>query len=198
MKSDIFCEIKRRVPTAEAARFYGLHPNRSGFICCPLHGPERTPSLKVYADGWHCFGCGHGGTLIDLVSELFGLDPMGAVRKINADFALGLPLDRPPSHAECEQAKRRQYVAETRKQFEAWRERMLKDLNSAYRVGWLALRDKGEWTDAEALAVKWLDALEAWADALDCGDTSEQMRVFRIREGVERLCSQILSNSRTR
>lgn len=200
MKSDIFCEIKRRVPTAEAARFYGLHPNRSGFICCPLHGPERTPSLKVYADGWHCFGCGAGGSVVDLVGVLFGLDPMGAVRKLDADFHLALPLDRPLSHEERAQAQRRQRVGEVYQQFQDWRERLLTRLSAAYRVGWIALRDKRmeTWTDAEVLAVKRRDAVEHWADALDSGDLEEQMRIFRDREGVERLCSQILNDTRTR
>ena len=53
---DIFEEVKRRVPVTEAARRYGLMPNRAGFVRCPFHG-EKTPSLKLWEDHWHCFGC---------------------------------------------------------------------------------------------------------------------------------------------
>lgn len=32
-------------------------------MCCPFH-QERTPSFKVFADHWHCYGCGaHGDTI---------------------------------------------------------------------------------------------------------------------------------------
>ena len=33
--------------------------------------------------------------MIKLVQELFGLTPIGAVRQINSDFALGLDVDKP-------------------------------------------------------------------------------------------------------
>lgn len=51
----------------------------SGMIRCPFHA-DRTPSLKVYATveaGWVCFGCGAGGTAIDLGSRLYGITPRG-------------------------------------------------------------------------------------------------------------------------
>ena len=194
---DIFNEVKHRVPVRDAAELYGYHPNRAGFICCPLHG-EKTPSMKLYPGegGFHCFGCGAGGSVIDFVTKVFGLDPMAAVRRLDQDFHLALPLDRPPSQEERNQAKHRQEIADTRKLFQGWRERTLNQLNNAYRVGHLALKDKhpDAWTDAELMAVKWMPALEAWSDALDYGDMEAQMLVFRDRRGVERLCSQILDS----
>lgn len=55
--------------------------DRGGMVRCPLPGHEdRTPSCHVYADapaGWYCFGCGRGGSLIDLGAELWGIDPRG-------------------------------------------------------------------------------------------------------------------------
>ena len=49
---DIFEEVKRRVPVTEAARRYGLRPNRAGFVRCPIHG-EKTPSMKLWEDHWY-------------------------------------------------------------------------------------------------------------------------------------------------
>ena len=50
----------------------------SGTILCPLPGhDERTPSFKAYDSpdrGWYCFGCNRGGSIIDLGTELWGLD----------------------------------------------------------------------------------------------------------------------------
>jgi DNA polymerase len=39
-------------------------PLRNGKICCPFHD-DRTPSLQVYDDHFHCFGCGAHGDRMD-------------------------------------------------------------------------------------------------------------------------------------
>lgn len=77
-----------------AAEYYGFHPNRGGYISCPFHR-EKTASLKVYTDqnghsGWHCFGCGRGGSVIDFVMALFDINYRQAVLRISQDFSLGL------------------------------------------------------------------------------------------------------------
>ena len=179
------------------AQFYGFSPNRAGFICCPFHG-EKTPSMKLYngSGGFHCFGCGVGGSVIDFTARLFNLDAMGAVRRLDADFNLHLPLDRPLSREEHERAQRRKQIVDTHKLFEEWRQGVLRKLNTSYRAGYLALKDKppDEWTDAEALAIEWMPSLEYWADSLDSGNIAEQMAIFRVREGVTRICQTILSS----
>ena len=73
--------------------YYGIELNRSGFCKCFLTG-ERTASLKVYDGdrGWHCFGCGAHGSVIDFVMMYFGLSFKDALAKINEDFSLGLPI----------------------------------------------------------------------------------------------------------
>ena len=53
-----FGEIKRTVPPIEAATRYGLV--KHGFMRCPFHA-DKTPSLKLYGDHFHCFGCGAHG-----------------------------------------------------------------------------------------------------------------------------------------
>jgi hypothetical protein len=52
---------------------------RDGKIACPFHA-DRTPSLHVYEtaeQGWACFGCDRGGTVIDFGTHLYGLEPRG-------------------------------------------------------------------------------------------------------------------------
>ena len=78
-------------------RQYGFKPNRGGFISCPFH-QEKTPSLKIYKQpgrGFHCFGCGAGGSVIDFVMSLFGIPFPAALVRLNADFNLGLTGYRP-------------------------------------------------------------------------------------------------------
>ena len=90
---DFASEIRNSLDTQEVFSYYGLHPNRSGFVCCFSHN-EKTPSMKVYKGngGYHCFGCGAHGSIIDFVMQYFGLNFQDAISKINADFSLGLPI----------------------------------------------------------------------------------------------------------
>lgn len=66
------CEaIREAVPIEKHARRYtDLEPlwGRAWFIGrCPLPTHEdKDPSFYIYPDGWHCYGCGRGGDVIDL------------------------------------------------------------------------------------------------------------------------------------
>lgn len=90
-RADVFGEIVRRVPAAEAARFYGVSVDCRGMACCPLHA-EDTPSCKFYpgTGGFYCFGCGAGGDVLTFAEKLLGLSPIEAARRLDADFHLGL------------------------------------------------------------------------------------------------------------
>lgn len=49
------------------------------FINCLFH-QEKTPSMKIYKDGYHCFGCGAHGDVIDLYMQVHGVDFKTAVK----------------------------------------------------------------------------------------------------------------------
>ena len=57
--------LKRAVPLDEAAERYGTV--RRGFMLCPFHA-DKVPSLKLYGDHFHCFGCGAQGDVVDLAA----------------------------------------------------------------------------------------------------------------------------------
>ena len=116
--ADPASEIKGRLTAREVFLFYGFQPDRSGFLRCPFHAGDRHGSLKVYEGdrGWHCFGCGRGGSVIDFVMARFGLGFRDACRKLNEDFRLELPARR-PSRAEItawRRARRREAEARER------------------------------------------------------------------------------------
>ncbi len=193
--SDVFLEVKERVALPEAARLYGYIPNRAGFITCPFHA-ERTPSLKLWQDHWYCFGCHEGGSVVDFTARLFGLSLLDAVAKLNADFSLGLPLDRPQTRQERAEADQRRHETEVRRHFEIWRAETLDMLCSAMYVGNQALRRTMDtWSPAEVEAVRWLDELDWWQEELEAGDRAAQMEIFRDRRGVERKCRMILGST---
>ena len=101
-------EITNRIDTIEVFEYYGLQPNRKGFICCPFHN-EKTPSFKVYKGngGYHCFGCGEHGSVIDFLMRYFDLSFKEAITKLNDDFNLGLPIgERLGRRKQLDMAKR--------------------------------------------------------------------------------------------
>lgn len=115
--------IRQTVTVQDVARQYGLTPNRAGFIKCPFH-TEHTASLKLYPGGrgWHCFGCGRGGSVIDFVKEYQGVGFLDALQRIDAMFGLGLPLRKKADYRERERL-RRQFSGQLRKAQEQTRER---------------------------------------------------------------------------
>ena len=79
-------KIKRTISPIEAAQHYGTV--KHGFMRCPFHA-DRTPSLKLYGDHFHCFGCGAHGDVIDLTTALLGCSESEAARRLEADFGSG-------------------------------------------------------------------------------------------------------------
>lgn len=124
--------IKDAVSMMDICHQYGLPVNRGGFTNCPFHG-EKTASLKVFnapgRKGWYCYGCHQGGSVIDFVQRFFGLDFFGAVKKINLDFNLGLPID---SELTAEQQKQQRIIAYQRRKRETERQKQHDRLRTAY------------------------------------------------------------------
>lgn len=85
-------QIRNALTMEMVAAYYGYEAVKAGFMHCPFHGGDRTPSLKIYGGrrGWHCYGCGKGGDIIDFVKELYHIDFIAACRKIDYDFSLGI------------------------------------------------------------------------------------------------------------
>lgn len=94
--------IKDRLTCYDFLTGVGVHIDRSGKARCPFHG-EKTASLKVYEDpkrGWHCFGCGMGGSVIDLAMKWYGTNYMETTERLDGDFNLGLPIHKRLSREE--------------------------------------------------------------------------------------------------
>ena len=194
--TDIFREVRERVPAQEAARFYGLQFDRRGWALCPFHR-DKHPSMSFHKGRFRCWVCDVGGDSIDLTARLLGLDAMGAVERLNADFVLALPLHRKPTQAEAQQARRRLEVAGAHNAFEEWRDGFINRLNAAFREGHLLLLednlDIDTLTDGQAVAIRMHDTFEHWADALMFGTPQEQAQIFREWRAITRWIDKVLN-----
>lgn len=67
---------------------------REWVACCPIHA-ENSPSFTIYAGDrrWHCFGCGEGGDVLDLVRKLHGVGLRDAAAMLTGRT---LPTISPP------------------------------------------------------------------------------------------------------
>ena len=101
--------IKDTVDMETVLGLYGYQA-KHGKMVCPFHA-DRNASLQIYRNngrhnGWHCFGCGKGGSVIDFVMEHEGCDFITAVKAI--DNAMGLQLLETRNLFEIKQRKKEQ------------------------------------------------------------------------------------------
>ncbi len=65
-------EELKKYPVEKYLDSMGIKLNHIGYerlnCCCPLHN-EKVPSFVIYVatNSWYCFGCGRGGSIIDLI-----------------------------------------------------------------------------------------------------------------------------------
>ena len=195
--TNIFQQVRERVSAQDAARYYGLTFDRRGWALCPFHA-DKHPSMSFHNGRFRCWVCDVGGDSIDFTARLLGLDAMGAVERLNADFGLALPLHRKPTQAEAKAARRRLEVAEAHRAFEAWRSDFINRLNAAFREGHLLLLHDGldtdHLTEGQAIAIRMHETFEHWSDALSYGTPEEQAQIYRERGAIAKWIEKVLSD----
>jgi len=106
---------------------------KHGFMRCPFHA-DKTPSLKLYDDHFHCFGCGAHGDVLDLTMGLLGCSKTEAARRLAADFGSGQVYPRGLATCRREQERCRRALAPR-----TMGEELREEYAEACRLG--------EWTD---------------------------------------------------
>lgn len=102
--SDVKREIKARASLPDMLARLGVKVTKNGrsghaTCLCPWHGDKDTPSLHVYPDHVHCFGCGCRGDVIDVYAYAEGLvsgappytDLGEAFRRLAAELGVEMP-----------------------------------------------------------------------------------------------------------
>ena len=116
---DLIREVKQRADIVRVAEYYGLKLDRAYKCVCPFH-KEKTASLSISPSKqiWKCFGCGKGGDVISLVSELLNINALEAAKSINRTLGLGLDAEKPSSYLEINKYKQRRKTEEMFKKWE--------------------------------------------------------------------------------
>lgn len=79
-------ELKQSISMQEVVGRYGLHPNRAGFISCPFHHGDRTPSMKIYPKDYHCHACGANGDIFSFVMGMEHCDFKTAYKALGGSY----------------------------------------------------------------------------------------------------------------
>lgn len=178
----LFDTVRSSVTARQAAEMYGMEFGRNRRARCPWHDDKR-PDLAFYDGRCYCHACHSGGDSVALTAQLYGLTPLEAAQKLNADFRLGADEKscappEGPSRAELRRRledwrrKRFSFVCEVER---AARERLEKSARAA-----VASAEDGDAMWA-ALDLRALRALALAQDELELLHvaTEEELQVMR-------------------
>ena len=116
-------ELTRRTDITELIGSY-VQLKRKGRLyggLCPFHS-EKSPSFYVYPDtqSFYCFGCGAGGDVLTFAEKLFGLKPVDAAKRLDADFSLGLFASPAPADTGWQRRKAEREAAAVWREQRSW------------------------------------------------------------------------------
>lgn len=144
-------EIKASIPFPQIVRRYGYVPQR-GFITCPFHEGDHTPSFQVKPTYGRCFACGWRGDIFAFVMDMDHVGFKEALEALGGD-----------PHARSRDWEMTRYRAERDKQ-------ILAERRKATRREWLDSLDRMKFGKAladlfEPFSDPWCEAMEDYCKA---------------------------------
>ncbi len=187
--TDIFAEIKNRVPLRQAAEDYGIQVERNSKAHCPFHGEDKHPSMKLYPDRFMCFTCNEHGDVITLVAKLLGIPLLDAAKELNDRYALGLTIGRASNAAERqkqrEEAQQRRQKQELKQAFREWKTYAWEVLSRYYRLlnHWREQYAPRSPSDLDTLSPNYLESMKQdyigyCLDILDCDQEQAKIHFY--------------------
>lgn len=98
--------VKERADIVEVAKYLNINLNYANKACCPFH-KEKTASFSISTQKqiFKCFGCGKGGDVITLTSELLKINALESAKLVNEICNCGVDFDKSTSKYEVEKYK---------------------------------------------------------------------------------------------
>ena len=107
-------EIKRNLEMKDVVGQYGIKVNRNGFCCCPFHN-EKTASMRIYKDSYHCFGCGENGDIFSFVQNMESVDFKTAFKMLGGTYADKSDYQHKLFQYRCQKRKETEKIREEKK-----------------------------------------------------------------------------------
>jgi hypothetical protein len=82
------------------------HIGKHGRTNCPIHN-GKDDNFCYTKNVYHCWTCGAKGNVIGFVMDLFDLQFAAAIKKINDDFSLNIPLNKTLTYRQKEAIRQR-------------------------------------------------------------------------------------------
>ena len=79
-------EIKQHYSMRDIVEQYGFKVNRTGFISCPFHTGDRSPSMKIYPKDFHCHACGANGDIFTFIQMIDQVDFKTAFQSLGGTY----------------------------------------------------------------------------------------------------------------
>ena len=157
--------VKRLVPMQDVAERYTGEPIRFNRMRCPIHhGKDRN--MRIYPKSYYCWVCHAHGDVIQFVMSVLGLSFQDAMRRINDDFGLCLPIGQEQTELDRKRlAELNRKIAEHRRLEDARlsdaeaRERMTADWVGLLHQVEIICREKAPKTPWDEWADDWCEAM---------------------------------------
>lgn len=144
-------EIKNEYSMRDIMARYGLTPNRSGFVSCPFHQGDRTPSLKVYDKDYHCHACGANGDIFTFVQQMENISFKEAFHILGGTYQKG---NRIASQMRREQFRKEKAAREeAERQLRRWQINRLGEVCNILRMLELLLPELEPFSDDWSAAI---------------------------------------------
>jgi len=149
--------IRQTLDIEEVSRRYGLEINRHHKALCIFHN-DHHESMSFKNNRFKCFACGASGSSIDLVAKLFDLEPLEAVKKINADFGLNLDFkgEYRPDTAKIQEMERQRQLKQA---FDDWCDKTYSDYAKIARFYWQNMQKYRPVNEADGFHPLYVDAV---------------------------------------
>jgi len=137
-------EIKETYSMLSVVERYGLRPNRAGFVQCPFHKGDRTPSMKIYKDSYNCFACGANGDIFSFIMGMEGLSFKDAYLSLGGTYETESYKDKLARYHAIKNRKTQQRRIDTMQV----RRKLNNDLIDIYRNGYIKSKPLSDaWAD---------------------------------------------------
>lgn len=203
---NIFKEVKEYLNSKQVASYYisekGKISGNNVFYKSPFR-QEKTASFCVNNEkGFHDYGTGWHGDIINFVQELYHLTPIDAAKTLIQDFALPIKINEKSDYKQVKAQKHKNLLnKKVRNALDNWFNSTFIKLCDAHKSNQICIEslskqiksiDDFEKEDLQ-IALQYLyytqTAINLWIESfIDTKTEDEKIELFRHRKEIEKIC----------